>query len=137
MLTKKYQFWKLWFFSEKYIFFKFLKIEYFFCKDFTQNFTLIMNLSLFLGLLNYFGRYMPCNDQNPKNAVFRRIFTMVTVFFGPNQLVLVKVTHGRYGAGMLGYVPVPRRNGKNCCTSNWDNKLVIIQERCYLKNIYS
>ena len=74
---------------------------------FTQNFMLIPNLPLFPCLLQYFGRYMPWKfEQNPKNAIFRARFTMVTVFFGPNQLVLVKTTPGRYGACMLGSVSV-------------------------------
>ena len=31
---------------------------------------------------------------------------MVTVFFGPNQLILVQATQDRYGAAVLGSVPV-------------------------------
>ena len=31
---------------------------------------------------------------------------MVTVFFGPNRLILIKATQGRYWAAMLGSVPV-------------------------------
>ena len=49
---------------------------------------------------------------------------MVTVFYGPNRLILIKVTQGRYWAAMLGSgevgasmfwsVPVSR-NRRNCC----------------------
>ena len=74
---------------------------------FTQNFMLIPNLQFFPGLLQYFGRYRQSKfGQNPKNAVFWARFAMVTVFFGPNRLILTKATQGRYWAAMLGSVEV-------------------------------
>ena len=39
--------------------------------------------------------------QNLKNVDFWVSFTMVTVFFGPNQLVLVQIIKARYRAAML------------------------------------
>ena len=68
---------------------------------------LIPNLQFFPGLLQYFGRYRQSKfGQNPKNAVFWARFAMVTVFFGPNRLILIKATQGRYCAAMLGSVEV-------------------------------
>ena len=53
----------------------------------------------------YFGRYRHSKfGQNPKNVVFWARFAMVTVFFGPNRLILIKATQCRYWAAMLGSV---------------------------------
>ena len=50
-----------------------------FCIHFTQNFMLILNLWLFLGLLQYIESYWPWKfGQNTKNDVFWTRFAMVT-----------------------------------------------------------
>ena len=67
----------------------------------------------------YIGRYILSKfGQNPENAVFWTKFAMVTVFFGTNQLVLVKVTQGQwYYVNIVKciLVSVSRRDRRSCC----------------------
>ena len=74
---------------------------------FPQNFMLIPNLTFFPCLFQYFRRYRQWKfGQYLKNAVFWARFTMDTIYFGPNRLILIKASQVWYCVAMLGSVEV-------------------------------